>query len=67
MVGVNERHPAVDVFSFLGPLCVRQLHDCGLSGYRNRVAVLCDNDFAGSILAGLAANGADVQLFQSAC
>ena len=27
IVGVNERHPAIDVFSYLGPLCVNMLHE----------------------------------------
>ncbi|MBB4395680.1 hypothetical protein [Bradyrhizobium sp. ERR14] len=66
IVGVNERHPSVDVFSFLGPLCVKQLHDCGLSVYKNRIAVLCDNDFVGSLRAGLANSGASVDTFDDA-
>src|SRR6202021_122282 len=53
IVGVNERHPAVDVFSFLGPLCVKQLHDCGLAVYGDRIALLCDNDFAEPMARGL--------------
>lgn len=63
IVGVNERHPSVDVFSFLGPLCVKQLHDCGLPAYKNRIAVLCDNDFVGSLRRGLANCGASVDTF----
>src|SRR3954467_12412488 len=65
IVGVNERHPSVDVFSFLGPLCVKQLHDCGLSVYKNRIALLCDNDFVGSLRAGLASSGASVDTFDN--
>jgi hypothetical protein len=65
VVGVNERHPAVDVFSFLGPLCLRQLHDCGLSGYSNRIALICDNDFLASLHAGLSSAGASVETFES--
>lgn len=65
IVGVNERHPSVDVFSFLGPLCVKQLHDCGLSAYKNRIAVLCDNDFVGPLRAGLASSGASVDTFDN--
>jgi hypothetical protein len=65
VVGVNERHPAVDVFSYLGPLCVRQLHDCGLAVYGNRIALLCDNDFADSIFRALSGMGARVKLFAS--
>lgn len=66
VVGVNERHPAVDVFSFLGPLCVRQLHDCGLAVYGNRVALLCDNDFAEPMARGLQCAGASVEVFAHA-
>lgn len=65
IVGVNERHPSVDVFSFLGPLCVKQLHDCGLSVYKNRIAVLCDNDFVDSLRAGLVSSGASVDTFDN--
>jgi hypothetical protein len=63
VAGVNERHSSIDVFSFLGPLCVRQLHDCGLAVYRNKIAVVCDNEFAGPILKGFAALGGDVARF----
>jgi hypothetical protein len=45
VVAVNERHPRIDVFSYLGPLAVRQLHDAGFSVQGCRIAVLCDNDF----------------------
>ena len=66
VAGVNERHPEVDVFSFLGPLAVRQIHDCGLAGYGNRIALLCDNDFSASIMRGLEGIGARVELFNGA-
>lgn len=65
VVGVNERHPAVDVFSFLGPLSVKQLHDCGLAVYGSRIALLCDNDFLEPLRAGLAGAGASVETFNS--
>jgi hypothetical protein len=41
----NERHPAVDVFSYLGELAVRQIHLSGLSLHRNRFVLLCNNPF----------------------
>lgn len=63
VVGINERHPDVDVFSFLGPLCAKQLHDCGLAVYRNKIALVCDNDFAEPIMRGLSGLGAEVDLF----
>jgi hypothetical protein len=63
VVGVNERHEAVDVFSFLGPLSAKQLHDCGLAVCRNRIALLCDNSFAEPITRGLVGLGALVDVF----
>ncbi len=66
IVGVNERHPSVDVFSFLGPLCVKQLHDCGLSVYKNRIGALCDNDFVGFSSAPVSrSSGASVDTFDN--
>jgi hypothetical protein len=61
VAGTNERHPAVDVFSFLGPLAVRELQDAGVAVYGSRVVVLCDNDFAPFIAAGLRHSGARVR------
>ncbi|MGY2935016.1 hypothetical protein ACVWZ6_004618 [Bradyrhizobium sp. GM6.1] len=65
VVGVNERHPAVDVFSFLGPLAVKQLHDCGLAVLGNRIGLLCDNDFL-PLRTGLASSEASVTTFDKA-
>lgn len=63
VAGVNERHPAVDVFAFLGPLSVKQLHDCGVAVHGNRIALLCDNAFAPWIHRGLSALGAHAETF----
>jgi hypothetical protein len=60
VAGTNERHPAVDVFSYLGLMAVKLLLDAGLSAYRGRIAVLCDNDFADYLVRGLTGAGADV-------
>jgi len=65
VVGVNERDPAVDVFSFLGPLAVKQLHDCGLAVLGNRIGLLCDNDFLAPLHDGLTSMGATVKTFNS--
>ena len=62
VAGTNERHPAVDVFSFLGPLAVHQLHDAGVAVHGCRIVVLCDNDFAPFITSGLESCGAHVSL-----
>lgn len=63
VVGVNERHPDVAVFPFLGPLAVRLLRDGGLDPAGRRIALLCDNPFSEFILSGLKHAGADAAGF----
>lgn len=58
--GTNERHPAVDVFNFLGPMAVRQLTDAGVAVRHSRLLVVCDNPFASFLERGLTAAGAHV-------
>ena len=60
VAGTNEEHPEVDVFSFLGPLAVRQLHDAGISVYGSNIVLLCDNEFAPFIRSGMESCGAKV-------
>jgi len=60
VAGTSETHPAVDVFSFLGPMAVKQLHDAGLPVYGNDLLLLCDNQFAPFIADYLRASGARV-------
>jgi hypothetical protein len=62
IAGTNERHPHVDVFSYLGPLAVAELADAGVAAYRGRIAVLCDNAFREYIVDGLKAAGAEVDV-----
>jgi hypothetical protein len=62
IAGTNERHPAVDVFSFLGVLAVRLLHDAGVAVFKSTVLVVCDNDFGPYIERGLTHAGAAVDL-----
>jgi hypothetical protein len=66
VVDVNERHESVDVFSFLGALSAKQLHDCKLAVCHNRIALLCDNSFAEPIMHGLRGLGAHVDAFSDA-
>ncbi len=66
VTGTNERHPGVDVFSFLGPMAVKLLMDAGCSVYTSRILMLCDNDFAAYMAAGLTAVGADLVRVKSA-
>ncbi|WP_299359642.1 hypothetical protein [uncultured Paracoccus sp.] len=62
VAGVNERHPQVGVFPFLGPLCVRLLSDAGLALRGARISLLCDNPFAPFIEQGLTRAGASVAI-----
>jgi hypothetical protein len=65
IAGTNERHPDVDVFSYLGPMAVAELADAGVSAYRGRIAVLSDNAFRDYIVDGLKAAGAEVDVAAS--
>ncbi|GAB1538351.1 hypothetical protein NUACC21_10100 [Scytonema sp. NUACC21] len=60
VVGVNERHPAVDVFSFLGIMAVKLLLDAGIAVYTSNILLLCDNPFSSFIERGLVSAGASV-------
>jgi hypothetical protein len=60
IVGVNERHPAVDVFSFLGIMAIKQLLDAGIAVYSCNILLLCDNPFRTFIERGLLNAGAKV-------
>jgi hypothetical protein len=60
--GTNERHPAVDVFSFLGLMAAKLLTDAGVSVYAGRLLLLCDNPFRAFIERGLRAAGAAVEV-----
>jgi hypothetical protein len=46
MIGAtNERHPEVDVFSYLGDMALKQIFDAGICPYKNKFILLCNNDF----------------------
>lgn len=60
VAGTNEEHPDVDVFSFLGMMAVKQLHDAGIAVYGSHTVLLCDNNFASFIRSGLEGCGAKV-------
>jgi hypothetical protein len=51
----NERHPDIDVFGYLGEMAVKQVHDAGLSVYRNRFVLVCNNAFGPYIARTLSA------------
>ena len=62
--GTNERHPAVDVFSFLGVMAIKLLVDAGIAVYASRILLLCDNSFGPFIERSLVSVGASVETFQ---
>ncbi|WAJ27949.1 hypothetical protein [Antarcticirhabdus aurantiaca] len=62
VAAVNERHPLVGVFAFLGPLCAHLLADSGLPPDGRRILLLCDNPFAPFIERGLSQAGASVSI-----
>ena len=61
VAGTNERHPLVDVFSYLGTMAVKLLFDAGTAVRNTRIVLACDNPFAPYLEAGLAAAGAVVR------
>lgn len=66
VAAVNERHPDVGVFPYLGALCANALGDAGLDLRGARIAVLCDNPFAPHLVSGLTQAGAHVTVHTGA-
>ena len=62
VAGTNERHPAVDVFSYLGAMATKLLFDAGIAVHGSRLLVLSDNPFRDYLHRGLRAGGAEVEL-----
>jgi hypothetical protein len=61
VAGTNERHPAIDVFSFLGPVAGRLLSDAGIALHGRRIVVLSDNAFRDFIVSYFIDTGAIVE------
>jgi hypothetical protein len=60
VAGTNESHPDVGMFSYLGIMAVKQLHDAGIAVYGSRIVLLCDNPFSPFIVSSLRNGGAEV-------
>jgi hypothetical protein len=58
----DERHPDVDVFSFLGVMAVKLLLEAQVAVYRSSILLLCDNPFSGFIARVLRRVGATVDI-----
>lgn len=65
VAGTDERHPSVDVFSYLGAMAQKLLFDAGVAVYGSRLLVLSDNPFAPFLEHGLTAAGAEVQVAET--
>jgi hypothetical protein len=62
VAGTNERHPLIDVFSYLGIMAVKLLIDAGIPVYGCKILLCCDNSFLPFIERGLVGAGAIVQV-----
>jgi hypothetical protein len=60
VAGTNERHPDVGMFSYLGTMAIKQLHDAGIAVHGSHVLLLSDNAFGPFILRSLRSGGAEV-------
>lgn len=63
VLGTNERHPGVEVLSYLGPLAVRLVLEAGVEIFRSRIVVLGSGVFAEESASALRALGAEVNVF----
>lgn len=41
----NERHSCIEVFKYLGDMAIKLILDSGLSLYKNKFVLICNNDF----------------------
>jgi hypothetical protein len=62
VAATDERHPDVDVFSFLGPMTVKLLLEAHIAVYRSSILLVCDNPFCSFITRGLRRVGAAVDV-----
>lgn len=62
VAGTNERHPSVDVFSYLGVMATKLCLDAGIPVYGSHILLLCDNPFGSFIEQGLFSAGANVKV-----
>jgi hypothetical protein len=45
VAATNERHPAIDVFNYLGDMALKLIFEAGICTYKNSFVLLCNNDF----------------------
>lgn len=64
VAATDERHPDVDVFSFLGMMAVKLLLDAHVAVYRSSILLLCDNPFSSFMSGALRRAGATVDVVE---
>jgi hypothetical protein len=62
IVGVNESHPLVDVFDYVGILGIKMLLEAGIEVYKSRIGVLSSDKFGVTLKRYLDKCGAEVIL-----
>lgn len=56
IAATNERHPEVDVFNYLGDMALKLIFDAGITPYKNKFLLICNNDFGPFIAKVLSKN-----------
>ncbi len=56
VAAMNERHPDIDVFSYLGDMAIKMILDAGLCLNNNSFVLICNNDFGPYIAKTLSKN-----------
>jgi hypothetical protein len=64
VAGTNERHPALEIFSFLGSIVVGLFVAAGIDLKGRRLVVWCNNPFRDFIADGLVKAGARVEIVE---
>lgn len=62
VVGVNEEHPLVDVFAYVGVLGIKMLLEAGIEIYKSKIGILSADKFGITLKRYLDRCGADVIL-----
>ena len=62
VLGTNEDHPDLDVFSYSGPLCMKMLFEAGIELHKSTILIVSSDKFGRVIEQALARAGAAVSL-----
>ncbi|ANG62490.1 hypothetical protein A8C75_08305 [Marinobacterium aestuarii] len=65
VAGTNERHPDIDVFSYLGLMAINLLNRAGVPCYKSNILLICDNPFLSYVEDTLNKVGASVSVSET--